>query len=174
MTFLGDESTLSYRVFSHDVTAAILVSQTSPPGVVLFSYANAFFCSVGISIRKNITYEIIMQENQISQVFRNLPVCERHYNHVLTEENMASCSRAFRKPKNAEDERKLIENSSPKSTSAVKRLPLKKYFWNGRMVGKQKSSTRALRIHPNRQVLSATLGHGYSQYYRRVTELLAE
>ena len=47
---------LSYRVFSHDVTAAILVSQnnetaamlvsqTSPLGVELFSYANAFFCS---------------------------------------------------------------------------------------------------------------------------------
>ena len=44
-----------YRVFSHDVTAAILVSQsneaaamlvsqTSPVGVELFSYANAFFC----------------------------------------------------------------------------------------------------------------------------------
>ena len=42
-------------VFSHDVTAAILVSQnnetaamlvsqTSPVGVELFSYANAFFC----------------------------------------------------------------------------------------------------------------------------------
>ena len=56
MTFLGDESTLSHRVFSHDVTAAILVSQnnetaamlvsqTSPLGVVLFSYANAFFSS---------------------------------------------------------------------------------------------------------------------------------
>ena len=46
----------SNRVFSHDVTAAILasrnneteaklVSQTNPLGVVLFSYANAFFCS---------------------------------------------------------------------------------------------------------------------------------
>ena len=45
----------SYRVFSHDVTAAILVSQnnetaamlvsqTNPLGVVLFSYANAFLC----------------------------------------------------------------------------------------------------------------------------------
>ena len=45
----------TYRVFSHDVTAAILVSQnnetaamlvsqTSPVGVGLFSYANAFFC----------------------------------------------------------------------------------------------------------------------------------
>ena len=44
-----------YRVFSHDVTAvilvsqnnetaAMLVSQTSPVGVELFSYANAFFC----------------------------------------------------------------------------------------------------------------------------------
>ena len=45
-----------YRVFSHDVTAAILVShnndtaamlvsQTNPLGVELFSYANTFFCS---------------------------------------------------------------------------------------------------------------------------------
>ena len=44
------------RVFSHDVTAAILVSQnnemaamlvsqTSPVGVELLSYANTFFCS---------------------------------------------------------------------------------------------------------------------------------
>ena len=46
----------TYRVFSHDVTAAILVSQnnemaamlvsqTNPLGVELFSYVNAFFCS---------------------------------------------------------------------------------------------------------------------------------
>ena len=34
-----------YRVFSHDVTAAILVSQTNPLRAELFSYANAFFCS---------------------------------------------------------------------------------------------------------------------------------
>ena len=45
-----------YRVFSHDVTEAILVSQnnettamlvsqTSPMGVELFSYVNALFCS---------------------------------------------------------------------------------------------------------------------------------
>ena len=44
------------RVFSHEVTAAILVSQhnetaamlvsqTNPVGVELLSYANAFFCS---------------------------------------------------------------------------------------------------------------------------------
>ena len=47
----------THIVFSHDVTAAILVSQnnetaailvsqTNPVGVELFSYANAFFCSV--------------------------------------------------------------------------------------------------------------------------------
>ena len=55
---LANEKTDStrYRVFSHDVTAAILVSQnnetaavlvsqTNPLGVELFSYANAFFCS---------------------------------------------------------------------------------------------------------------------------------
>ena len=46
----------TYGVFSHDVTAAILVfqnnetaamlvSQTGPVGFELFSYANAFFCS---------------------------------------------------------------------------------------------------------------------------------
>ena len=49
-------SKMVYRVFSHDVTAAILVSQnnetaamlvsqTNPVGVELFPYANAFFCS---------------------------------------------------------------------------------------------------------------------------------
>ena len=44
-----------YRVFSRDVTAAMLVSlnkrevailasPTNPPGIDLYSYANAFFC----------------------------------------------------------------------------------------------------------------------------------
>ena len=47
---------IRYRVFSHDVTAAILVSQDNETaamlvsqanlvGIELFSYANAFFCS---------------------------------------------------------------------------------------------------------------------------------
>ena len=40
---------------------------------------------------------------------------------TLTEEDMASCSRAFRQPKNAEEGRKLIENGPLKSTSAVKK-----------------------------------------------------
>ena len=55
-TGFPDVVCVKYRVFSHDVTAAILVSQnnetaamlvsqTSPVGVELFSYANAFFCS---------------------------------------------------------------------------------------------------------------------------------
>ena len=50
-----------YRVFSHDVTAAILVSQdnetaamlvsqTSPVGVELFSYVNTFFCSINLQM----------------------------------------------------------------------------------------------------------------------------
>ena len=49
-------SGVANRVFSHDVTAAILVpqnnetaamlvSQTNPVGVELLSYANTFFCS---------------------------------------------------------------------------------------------------------------------------------
>ena len=34
-----------YEVFSHDLTAAILVSLNNAVGVELFSYANAFFLS---------------------------------------------------------------------------------------------------------------------------------
>ena len=34
-----------YGAFSHDVTAAILVSQTNNVGVELLSHVNAFFCS---------------------------------------------------------------------------------------------------------------------------------
>ena len=52
---LRDHIHTPYRVFSHDITAAILVSQnnetaamlvsqTNPLGVELFSYANALFC----------------------------------------------------------------------------------------------------------------------------------
>ena len=40
------ESYRNYRVFSHDVTAAMLVPQTNPLGVELFSYANAFFVPI--------------------------------------------------------------------------------------------------------------------------------
>ena len=62
-----------------------------------------------------------------------------------------------RKPKNTEEERwKLIKNGAPKSTIPLKTYSVETIFWNGRMVGKQKSSTRALRIH-NWQVLSAHL-----------------
>ena len=32
-------------VYAHDVMAAMLVSQTNPVGVQLFSYVNTFFCS---------------------------------------------------------------------------------------------------------------------------------
>ena len=38
---------------------------------------------------------------------------------TLIEKEMAS--RPFREPKNSEEERKLIENGTPKSTSAVKK-----------------------------------------------------
>ena len=34
----------SNRAFARDVTSAILVSQTSPVGIELFSYVNSFFC----------------------------------------------------------------------------------------------------------------------------------
>ena len=56
MVNLVHQYRILYGAFSHDVTAAILVSQnnetaamlvsqTNPLGVELFSYANAFFCS---------------------------------------------------------------------------------------------------------------------------------
>ena len=57
---------------------------------------------------------------------------------ALTEENMASCSRAFRKPKNAEKERNVFENATPISTREVTNWSLKIFFRNGRMVGKSK------------------------------------
>ena len=75
---------------------------------------------------------------------------------TLTELDIASCSRAFRKRKIAEEERRLVENGTLKSTIPLKKYSLKIFFWNGRIAGKQKSSTRALRIQ-NWQVLSATL-----------------
>ena len=51
----------------------------------------------------------------------------------------------------------LIEKWYPKvNYSTEKSIRKKFYIWNGRIIGKQKPSTRALRIH-NWQVLSATL-----------------
>ena len=58
-----------------------------------------------------------MQENQISHCFE------------LNEEDMASSSRAFWKPKNAEEERKLLESATPKSTQAVTKWSLKIREW---------------------------------------------
>ena len=80
-----------------------------------------------------------MQENQISHVLKFSSL-----RTTLTEEGRASCSRAFQKPKNAE-EGKFIENGTPKSTSAEKN------FLEWPKVGKQ-----TLCIH-NWQVLSATI-----------------
>ena len=47
---------------------------------------------------------------------------------------MASCSRAFRKPKSAEEDRNLIENAIPNSTRAVTKWSVKIFLeWqNGR------------------------------------------
>ena len=36
---------MANEAFSHDVTAAMLVSQTNPLGVKLYSYVKTFFCS---------------------------------------------------------------------------------------------------------------------------------
>ena len=120
-----------------------------------------------ISIRKKTLRKKIKSHTclEIFQSTNDILDIDRRERSVLFQR----CSR----PKNAEGKRKLIENGSPKSTFPLKKYSLKKFFWNGRMVGKQISSTRALRIY-NWKVLSTTLGHCHNQYYRRVPELLAD
>ena len=58
-----------------------------------------------------------MQENKISLMFWTFL--------LQTEEDMASSSRTFRKPKIAEEERNLIENAILKSTLAVTKWSVK-------------------------------------------------
>ena len=41
------------------------------------------------------------------------------YGTTLTEEDIASCSRTLRKHKNPEEERKFIENGTPKSKTSL-------------------------------------------------------
>ena len=60
--------------------------------------------------------KLYMQENQMPHAFRTILL-----RTTLTEEDMASCSRAFQKPKNAGEEMKLIENTTPKSARVVKK-----------------------------------------------------
>ena len=55
---------------------------------------------------------------------------------LQTEQDMASCSRTFRKPKSAEEERNLIENVI--SQHLQWQNGQWKFFWNGRMLQKTK------------------------------------
>ena len=59
---------------------------------------------------------------------------------------MASCSRAFRKPKNAEEERNLIENAIPKSTRAVTKRSVNILLEWHNSRKKMSSTDRALRL----------------------------
>ena len=58
---------------------------------------------------------------------------------LLTEKDMASCSRTFRKSKSAKEERNLIENAILKWQNGHWKI-----FWNGRMVGKTKIQQSSL------------------------------
>ena len=60
--------------------------------------------------------KLYMQENQMPHAFRTILL-----RTTLTEEDMAPCSRAFQKPKNAGEEMKLIENTTPKSARVMKK-----------------------------------------------------
>ena len=56
-----------------------------------------------------------MQENQMPHAVRTILL------RTTLTEDMAPCSRAFQKPKNAGKEMKLIENNTPKSARVVKK-----------------------------------------------------
>jgi len=66
---------------------------------------------------------------------------------LQTEEDMASCSITFRKPKSAEEERNLIENAILKSTRAVTKWLAKIFLeWqNGRK--NKNPAIEPLRLH---------------------------
>ena len=92
-----------------------------------------------------------MQENQTLHVFRTFLL-----RTMLTEDDMASCYRAFQKPKKAEEGMKWKSS-------------LQKQFLEWLNGGK--TEIQYLRLH-NWQVLSATtasLGHWCSQFYDWVT-----
>ena len=58
---------------------------------------------------------------------------------------MASCSKAFRKPKNAEEERKLIENATQKFNTCSDKVVFEIFSGIAEWEEKQESSNRALR-----------------------------
>ena len=59
----------SYRVFSHDVTAAMLVSQIKPLGIALYFHANSFFCfSKPIIIAESHMSENTLYSTQRTQI----------------------------------------------------------------------------------------------------------
>ena len=90
-------------------------------------------------MRENITYEIIMQDNQISHVFRNF---QSSANDTNRSSEHGVLFQSFSEASKCRGREGVNRNGTPKSTtSTVKKQSLKKYFWNGRMVGKQKSST---------------------------------
>ena len=80
----------------------------------MFNEKAAVFYRVWNHRPKFLDMKLDMQENQMSHAFRIFLL-----RTTLTEEDMASCSRGFRKPKIAEEERKLIENATPKSTHCI-------------------------------------------------------
>ena len=140
--------------------ASLLNDFKNIPGKVCLNgvYNNDAFVNVENQHRKKRLHMKLLFKKMKSHTFQKFSSLQT----TLTEEDAASCSRAFRKPQNAKDERKLIENGTAKSTIPLITYSLKKFFWDG-----------PIRIH-NWQVLSATLGHCYSQYQHCVTELLAD
>ena len=68
---------------------------------------------------------------------------ERHI-----EKDMASCSKAFRKPKKAEEERKLIKNATPKVNTCSNKVAFENFSGIAEWEEKQESTNRALRPVP--------------------------
>ena len=62
--------------------------------------------------------------------------------------DMASCSKAFRKPKKAEEERELIKNATPKVNTCSNKVAFENFSGIAEWEEKQESSNRALRPVP--------------------------
>ena len=81
----------------------------------------------------------------VCKKIKSLTCFELFFSERHIQKDMASCSKAFRKPKNAEEERKLIENATPKVNTCSDKVVFENFSGIAEWEEKQESSNRALR-----------------------------
>ena len=84
----------------------------------------------------------------VCKKIKSLTRFELFFSEGHIEKDMASCSKAFRKPKKAEEERKLIENATPKVNTCSNKVVFENFSGIAEWEEKQESSNRALRPVP--------------------------